>query len=90
MNPTIDEFLYILKDVGTNKEVRARFDERDKKDLRIKGVTISFRPTGNRVEGKMQMDFEDPNQQQKNEDLIITLELSGEYWKIIDVRPSKL
>lgn len=89
MNPNIDEFFYMLKDLGTSKEVHAHFVERDKKDLRIKSVSIAFTPVGSRVEGRMQMDYDDPNKKLVNEDLIITMELRSDSWKIIEVNATK-
>jgi hypothetical protein len=90
MNPTIDEFFLIWQDLDNNELARDYFKERDRHDLRIKDVTIDFRPKGDKVEARMEVNYSDPEAKQPNEDLTIIMELNGKRWGVKSITETKL
>ena len=90
MNPTIDEFFFMWQDLENSKQVRAYFKKRDLHDLRIKNVTIGFNPTGDNVEARMEVNYDDPKGKQPNEDIIIVMKLNGDKWRVNSVTEIKL
>ena len=89
MNPTIDEFFFMWQDLENSKQVRAYFKERDRHDLRINDVTIGFKPTGDKVEARMEVNYDDPEGNQPNEDLKIIMELNGDKWRVNNISATR-
>ncbi len=90
MNFNVEDVFNVLEDADNSKEVRQFFKEREKLNLDIKTFTLRFKSTSDSLEVSLDVDFADPQEKKKNEDLVVSMELRGSHWKVKKIIEKKL